>query len=298
MMSFCRLARVSLAGLLIGLLDPAWAQVAEPNPAITASAARIQISYDAPSNPALLPFYNALREHHVLERVQAFMVPLRLPEPVIVRTAQCGSETEAYNPGGAVTICYEMVQHVAAIAAAHTKDPQEQALILDGTFVEAVLHDLAYAIFYELKVPIWGREDDAADHIAALIMTSFGDRVGLTTILGTAMFFEYSGQTWTGADFASPDSPDAQRFYNFLCIAYGADPITFGFLRPTPGPSALPKLTSERAARCSRDNPANEYLQVRQAFNLRIMPYVDPELLIKVRASQWMSPGEMSEAPK
>lgn len=290
-----RLAPAALAAVLIaGARCPAQAQAQTSQ----AQTSQIRIAYDAPSNPALLPYYNALKNRGVLERVQAFLVPLRLAQPILVHTAQCGAETQAYTPGGPVTICYEMVQRVAAIAAAHTTDAQEQALILDGTFVEAVLHNLAHAIFYELKVPIWGREDDAADHISALIMTNFGDRVGLTTILGTAMFFEYSGQTWTGADFASPDSPDAQRFYNFLCIAYGADPITFGFLRPTPGPSALPKLTAERAARCSRDNPANEYAQVRDAFNLRIMPYVDPELLIKVKASTWMRPDEMPETPK
>jgi hypothetical protein len=39
--------------------------------------------------------------------------------------------------------------------------------------------------------------------------------------------------------------------------------------------------------RCS-----GEYEQVRHAFDLRIMPYVDPDQAIKVRAAQWLSADE------
>ena len=258
-----------------------------------ATPQRIEIRYEEPSNSGLRVYYEALKDRHVLERLQGFMRPLRLPKPLTVRTAQCGAETQPYTSGGPVTICYELVQHIAAVAAQHTQDPKERARILNGTFVQAVLHQLAYAVFDQLQVPIWGREDDAADHVAALIMMEFGDRVALTTILGTAKFFEYSGRTWTGAEFASAASPEAQRFYNFLCIAYGGDPITFGFLKPRPGPSSLPRLTQHRAARCE-----GEYLQVRHAFNLRIMPFVDPDLLVKVRAAQWLRPDETPESIK
>lgn len=268
----------------------------------TARTGQIQISYDPPSNADFQRYYEALKSRRVLERLQAFMAPLRLPNKLTVRTAQCGAEAVTYKSGGPVTICYELVQHVATVAAQHTDDPAERTQILDGTFVEAVLHQLAYALFDQLRVPVWGRRDDAADRLAAYVMTAFDDRVALNTILGTAKFFQYSNHTWTGADFASAESPEAQRFYNYLCIAYGADPITFHFLAPRPGPSTLPRLTSERAGRCSRLSPVSvtisEYLQVRHAFDLRIMPYVDPDLLIKVRASQWLLKEETPESPQ
>lgn len=257
------------------------------------------ISYEDPTDANLRPYYNELKRRHVLERLWGFMSPLRLPKPLGMRTAQCGTETMPYKLGGPVTICYEMVQHVATIAAKNTNDPIERAQILYGTFVEAALHQVAYAVFDELQVPIWGRKDDAADHLAALIMMAFGDKIALTTILGTTKFFEYSGRTWTGADFARTDSPEAQRFYNYLCIAYGGDPITFSFLKPRRGPSpgsgtnASPRLSEYRAERCY-----SEYLQVRHAFDLRIMPYVDPDRLVKVRATKWLQPDEVPEAEK
>jgi hypothetical protein len=137
-------------------------------------------------------------------------------------------------------------------------------------------------------VPIWGRIDDAADRVTALMMMQFNDETAVTTIAGTAKFFEYSRHAWTGEDFAQENSPEAQRFYNYLCIAYGGDPITFHFLKPRPGPSPLATLPEYRAVRCAR-----EFAQVQHAFDLRIMPFVDPDLVIKVRASQFLLPDEI-----
>ncbi len=265
-------------------------------PVATASPAQVKVSYEQPSDPKFMPMYEALKRREVLERLQRFLTPLRLPSELTIRLAQCGAETVPYTHGGPVTLCYEMVDKIVTITRQNTSDEKEQTLVMDGTFVQAVLHEVAHAVFDLLHVPIWGREEDAADRVAALIMVQFGDEVGLTTIVGTARFFEFSKRTWTGADFAEPDSPEAQRFYNSLCIAYGGDPITFAFLKPRPGPRArrpglparLPMLTEARAPRCRA-----EFFQAMHAFDLRIMPYVDPHLVIRVRAAQWLLSDEI-----
>jgi hypothetical protein len=258
-----------------------------------ATAAQVRISYDAPEDAKFRPSYEALKRRHVLERLQAFLTPLRLPKELTVRLAQCDAEELPYQSGGPVTICYEMVQRIIEITSQHTKDPDEQTLIVDGTFVQAVLHEVARAVFDTLQVPIWGREADAADRLAALIMMQFGEQLAITTITGTAKFFEYSKHAWTGADFADEGSPEPQRFYNYLCIAFGGDPLTFQFLAPSDGPHpgglhpGATRLPRSRAVRC-----AKEYFQVMHAFDLRIMPFVDPDLVIKVRASQWLLSDE------
>ncbi len=254
-----------------------------------ATAAQIHVNYDPPSDVKFRPIYDALKRRQVLERLQRFLTPLRLPKDLTVRLSQCGAEKMPYQSGGPVTICYEMVQRISEITSQNTKDADEQTVIVDGTFVETVLHEVAHAVFDILQVPIWGREEDAADRVAALIMIRFDDEVALTTIIGTAKFFEYSKHAWTGTDFAENVAPEAQRFYNYLCVAYGGDPITFSFLAPRPGPSTLPRLTAHRARWCPR-----EYEQVRHAFDLRIMPFIDPDQVIKVRASQWMAADEVA----
>lgn len=258
-----------------------------------AANGQVIVKYEPPTDPKFQPNFEALTRRRVLERLQGFLVPLRLPRPLTIRVAECGgADSIAYKSGDPATICYELVRKIVDITNRNTNDPRERAQVIHGTFVEAALHQVAYAVFDLLQAPVWGREDDAADRVAAFIMTQFGDQVALSTVLGTAKFFEYSEHAWSGADFAGLASPESQRFYNFLCIAYGADPLTFHFLAGAPVPgSRVGQIPESRAVRCRR-----EFNQVRQAFNLRIMPYVDPGLLTKVRAAQWLMPDEISGA--
>ena len=120
-------------------------------------------------------------------------------------------------------------------------------------------------------------------------MMQFPENVAHTTMVGSAEFFLLSRKTWTGVAFANTRSPDAQRFYNFLCIAYGGDSLDFGgWTQASDGQD--PILPDYRAKQCAR-----EYGQVREAFSLRIMPYVDADLLLQIKAAQWFRPGELSK---
>jgi hypothetical protein len=69
-------------------------------------------------------------------------------------------------------------------------------------------------------------------------------------------------------------------------MAYGGSPRIFAFL-VKPDDSQKSILPPDRADRCQ-----GEYAQVRKAFNLRIMPYVDPDLLVKVKSSPWVNVGD------
>jgi hypothetical protein len=239
---------------------------------------QIVISYDEPTNVALRPIYQRLKQRHVLEELQAFMTPLRLPRKLTVRTAECGATTTEFKSQGPATICYEMVDFIEKLVAQNAQDQDSAQMAIAGAVIETVLHETAHGIFDVLQVPIWGREDDAADRLAALIMTQFGEDVTKATITGTTNLFIWSGKTWTGSDFSSTASPEYQRFFNYACIAYAADPLQFSDLVDK---GTLPK---DRADRCK-----DEYQQIRKAFDLRIMPYVDPDLLIKVRATPWLT---------
>jgi len=239
---------------------------------------RIKISYEEPTNAQLRPVYDRLKQRAVLEELQAFLAPLRLPRELTVKTAQCGAPSVRFRPQGAAVVCYEMVQAIEELAAKHATDADFRQAVISGAFIETVLHETARALFDILEVPIWGREQDAADRLAALIMVQFGEDVAQVTILGTANLFMWSEKKWTGSDFSDVASPQAQRFFNYVCIAYAAAPLQFGDLVKK---GILPK---RRAERCE-----GEYEQIRKAFNLRIMPYVDPEALIRIRSTPWLA---------
>ena len=177
---------------------------------------------------------------------------------------------------------------VEKIAAKGDADTREK--VLAGTIVQALFYESAQAIFDILQVPVWGRRGDAADRLAGFLIVGVGSDISYQLIVGTAIFFQNSGKTWTGSQFASVNSPEAQRFYNFLCMAYGSDTVRFGYLAESEDKTKDPIIPRNRAVRCS-----DEYTQVRSAFNLRIMPYVDPDLLIRLRATQWLLAQKTSD---
>src|SRR5262249_29207948 len=242
----------------------------------------VEIVYQEPRSVAFKPIAERVKQRRVLEQLRVFLAPLRLPRKLTVNVEECGAPTRDYKPQGPVTICYEVIDQIEKIAAKADANMRERVLI--GAFVQAAFHETAHAVFDILQVPVWGRANDAADRLAAFIMVNFGEDVALQTILGTADFFRLSGRTWTGSEFAEVNSPEAQRFFNYLCIALAGAQKTFDFL-VNPKEQDEQLLPDRRAERCQ-----GEFEQVRMAFNLRIMPYVDPDILVKVRAIQWLFP--------
>jgi len=242
----------------------------------------VEIVYKEPRTAAFKPIAERVKQRRVLEQLRVFLAPLRLPRKLTVNVDECGASMREYQPQGPVIICYEVIDQIEKVAA--KADPVVRDRVLIGAFVQAAFHETAHAVFDILQVPVWGRANDAADRLAAFIMVQFGEDVAMQTILGTATFFRLSGRTWTGSEFAEVNSPEAQRFFNYLCIAIGGAPKTFDFL-VNPKDKEEQLLPDRRAERCKA-----EFEQVRMAFNLRIMPHVDPDILVKVRAIQWFVP--------
>ena len=257
---------------------------AQPDPSSVPQIgnSQVDIAYVEPRDPAFAPIRERLMKRRVLEQLQQFLSPLRLPRKLLVKVDQCNGTSARYEPGGPVTICYEYVAQIEKIAPKETPPgslPRESMIV--GAFVQSMLKEVALAVFDILDVPVWGREDDAADKLAGFIMVQFGKEVALKVLIGAAWFFEASDRTWTGTDFASVQAPEAQRFYNYLCIAYGADPNTFKFLLDN---NLLP---TRRAQRCGA-----EFFQLRAAFLKTIMPHVDQALLKQVQSANWLMLGE------
>lgn len=245
---------------------------------------QVDINYSEPKDPQFNPIRDRLMRRQVLEQLRLFLSPLRLPRKLLVQLDQCNAERRPYQPGGAVTICYEYVAKVDRIAPRNQQPgglPREMMIV--GAFVQEVLHEVAIATFDILEIPVWGREADAADKLAGFIMVQFGKDVALKVMTGAAWYFDAADRTWSDSDYASEQSPEAQRFFNYLCIAFGADPASFKFLIDQ---NLLPV---RRAQRCT-----NEFYALRFAFAKEILPHVDQPLLKRVQSATWL----MLDEPK
>ena len=291
------MARGKYIGLFAAALLAMSAASVAAQPAAIQPNPQIQVEYVKPIlgavDPAQYRFfertYEWLRIRRPLEELSIFLAPLKLPRSIKIQVDSCGNHQRlAYLRGHPVTICYELIDKIQKVAA-DIADSDVRQKVLVGTFIQVVLHETAYAVFDVLQVPVWGREDDAADRLAAFVLLQFPGDVATQTILGAAEFFLASSRTWTGSEFAEDVSPEAQRFYNFLCIAYGGDSLDFrGWTLAARGQDPL--LPQQRAGQC-----VHEYDQVRHAFDLRIMPYIDPDLMLQVKATQWLRPQELAK---
>lgn len=104
----------------------------------------------------------------------------------------------------------------------------------EDAFVEANLlgifyHELGHAMIDLMQLPVFGQEEDAADVASILLIDALFDAE-------TALDLAYDASFGFAAEAILRDAeagvvawwdshgPDEQRFYNTVCIFYGADP--------------------------------------------------------------------------
>ena len=229
---------------------------------------RVSVTYVLPKDPAHQLIYERLKEHRALERLQKFLSPFRLPRTLKVSLAGCDGEADAFYGDDAITICYEYISELWKNMPAETTEagiaPMDTII---GPLFDTALHEFAHALFDMLNVLVLGREEDAADQVAAYINLQFGKAEARRLIMGTA--YAYGNEAERAAplslkQFADEHGTPAQRAYNVLCIAYGADPELFGDLVSK---GYLPK---KRAEGCG-----DEYGQIADAFEGLISPHLN-----------------------
>jgi hypothetical protein len=220
-----------------------------------------------------------LRKRQVLEELAMFLSPLRLPRVLRIRTKSCGVVNAFYDRSEwAISLCYEFYEHLEQIAP-QTKSPQgfTRDEVIVGGFIDAIFHELGHALFDILQVPVFGREEDAADQLSAFLMLQFGQDVARTTIQGAAFTYLNNRNPRSRAEYADEHGTDAQRFFNYLCLAYGGEPDAF---RDFVDNGVLPKA---RANGCAR-----EHQVVKKAFAKTILPHIDQQLMKTVQSVQWL----------
>ena len=136
-----------------------------------ATNSRVIIDYIDPRLQKSQATLDRLRKREVLEELSMFLSPLRLPRVLRVRTKSCGQVNAFYVPAEwAINLCYEYYENLEAIAP-QTVSPQGYTRdeVIVGGFIDAIFHEMGHALFDILNIPVFGREEDAADQLLSLI---------------------------------------------------------------------------------------------------------------------------------
>ena len=111
----------------------------------------------------------------MLERLQNFLSPFRLPRTLNLSLAECDGEADAFFGDDAITICYEYISELWKNMPAETTEagivPMDTII---GPLLDTCLHEFAHALFDMSTCQCSGAEEDAADQVAAYINLQFG----------------------------------------------------------------------------------------------------------------------------
>jgi hypothetical protein len=258
---------------------------------------RVQIRYEPPKTYEHGQIYEEFKRLRGLEKLQEFLSPFRLPRTLTIMLAGCDGEADAFYGDDEITICYEYVDALWKNMPAQTT-PGGVAPIdtVFGPLFDTSLHEFAHALFDMLNLPVLGREEDAADQVAAYIYLQLGPAESRRLITGTA--YAYAAEAMKGEmpssleevaeviraerprsleEFAGEHGTPAQRAYNVMCMAYGADRKVFGDF------AEKGFLPSERAEFCHE-----EYEQVQDAFQALVGPHIDRDLAREIFDRAWL----------
>ncbi len=258
---------------------------------------RVSIAYIPPDDVQYKEVYDLLRGHRVLEKAQEILSPLRSPEELTIKTTECKEVNSWYkreNFKPTVTICYEFLKRILeSLPSENNPDGVRPADAAVGQFFWVTLHEVGHATFDILDVPIFGHEEDDADNFATYIMLQFGEGQAHRLIAGAAWAWRaYLGDYKKNpvvplrlSAFGSDHGLPQERFYNLVCLSFGADHAGFADLA-----NYLPPT---RAPGC-----AFEYRTLVRAFKKEISPHIDPEMARRVLDTNWLQRLETEPLPQ
>lgn len=238
-----------------------------------------EYEYAAPESPDLQRIYARVREadllHHLPE-VQAIDGMFQLPRRLRYVTAECGEFGAFYQPKATeIVLCYETLRTLYERGLGQQKagrlEPDYPLRYTRANVRFIVLHETGHALVDLLDLPVTGRQEDAVDQLAAMLMLHFAslDEKPAQVIENLRMAADWMIVRSTGAYdldvYADEHALGEQRYFNLQCLIYGTDPVGYG------GIVGAGDLTPARAKVCPRETQV-----VGRAWLRLLLPYLSP----------------------
>ncbi|MGO4907544.1 DUF4344 domain-containing metallopeptidase [Pseudorhodobacter sp. W20_MBD10_FR17] len=114
-----------------------------------------------------------------------------------------------------------------------------------ANIISTLYHEFGHALINITDAPVLGQEEDAADILSVVLLDAFWEEDAAQSITAlTALSFELAAQENEDPAYWDVHGLDMQRYYNQVCLFYGADPETRAELAQDF------ELPEERAASC------------------------------------------------
>jgi Putative metallopeptidase len=262
---------------------------------------RVRIEYVQPKDPQHQMLYENLKQRQALEMLQRILSPFQFPIELTIKTMGCDGLADSWfsydHSMPTIHLCYELLQEIIKTMPTETtpilKIAPHDAVV--GQFLFWSLHEVGHAVFHIFDVPLFGREEDAADQFSVYMMLHFGKDQAHRLVEGAVyaarrFVVDYKENPEVQKrleNFSSVHGLPEQRFYNGLCLAFGADAPLFADVVAT---GLLPKI---RAEHCQHEYETFDY-----AFKTIIKPHIDRQMAKAVWNIAWFSEQPSQPFPK
>lgn len=190
---------------------------------------------------------------------------IKLPFEMQVVFKECGGPDSFYDEDThKITICNELIDGYYVLFSRTLKERAAREDATKGVTVAMFLHEVAHALIDGWKLPITGRDEDAADQFSTLLLINAipdGDVMALDGARSFKLLADFEkGQE---KDYSDLHSLDEQRYFNMICLVYGHRPQQYEYLVRN---GSLPV---RRAFDCEE-----EYARVNNAWQTLLAPHL------------------------
>lgn len=133
-----------------------------------------------------------------------------------------------------ILIPYSFIKKVESrfITAKYDDSGRSIAAATMDAVMHTLFHELAHALIFMHELPIVGKEEDAADSLASVLLIEFFNE-GQEIAISAADLFDFEStdsETFEEDDFWDEHSLDVQRYYSTLCHVYGSKPEKYAHI--------------------------------------------------------------------
>jgi hypothetical protein len=189
---------------------------------------------------------------------------MALPFDIVIAFKECdGPEAFYDDQTHEITLSHDLIADYYDLFSVEIRKGAKLDQAVRGAVAFTFFHELGHALIDAWKLPITGKEEDAADQFANLILIEEieeGEQMALDGALALKIYAELaSGEEKIYWD---EHSLDEQRFYDTLCMLYGHGPEKYAY------------LVNDRSLPLERAELCNEaYAKVKASWQTLLAPH-------------------------
>ncbi len=190
----------------------------------TSGESDFKLIVEKPESAEYNELYDWLKQEVVLQEfIDEMNNRIEFPGEVTIKIEECGeSNAFYYDDISTISICYEFIDEMIALQDENIDERQKLVNAVGFIF----LHEMGHALVAKLDLPITGKEENAVDELAMLVLTSdTTDRAYFAAVEGAMQFYSDAlNENLKNFDFYDTHAPSIERYYDMVAIIVAAYP--------------------------------------------------------------------------